>query len=183
MNKNLKFGLLAAIILGTIGWLAAGGVNPDKDVAPQYAMHVLSLHDGRILRGVIVRQDPAGLLVLGDNRGERFEIPLDQIEEPPLELVLGAAALALGDMGLDLEVRILRDLPVQVIPDPLQHLLAVDLGHHAAPVPAASTPAPDPEPESQQAPAQQQGQAVAPSGESPRPGNRAARISIESVWF
>ena len=27
MNKNLKFGLLAAIILGTLGWLAAGGVE------------------------------------------------------------------------------------------------------------------------------------------------------------
>jgi cytochrome c-type biogenesis protein CcmE len=27
MNKNLKFGLLAAIILGTLGWLAAGGVQ------------------------------------------------------------------------------------------------------------------------------------------------------------
>ncbi len=24
MNKNVKFGLLAAIILGTLGWLAAG---------------------------------------------------------------------------------------------------------------------------------------------------------------
>jgi cytochrome c-type biogenesis protein CcmE len=27
MSKNLKFGLLAAIILGTLGWLAAGGVE------------------------------------------------------------------------------------------------------------------------------------------------------------
>jgi cytochrome c-type biogenesis protein CcmE len=27
MNKNVKFGLLAAIILGTLGWLAAGGVQ------------------------------------------------------------------------------------------------------------------------------------------------------------
>ena len=27
MNKNVKFGLLAAIILGTLGWLAAGGVE------------------------------------------------------------------------------------------------------------------------------------------------------------
>jgi cytochrome c-type biogenesis protein CcmE len=27
MNKNLKFGLLAAIIVGTLGWLAAGGVQ------------------------------------------------------------------------------------------------------------------------------------------------------------
>jgi hypothetical protein len=27
MNKNLKFGLLAAIMLGTLGWLAAGGVE------------------------------------------------------------------------------------------------------------------------------------------------------------
>lgn len=27
MNKNLKFGLLAAIIVGTLGWLAAGGVE------------------------------------------------------------------------------------------------------------------------------------------------------------
>jgi len=27
MSKNLKFGLLAAVILGTLGWLAAGGVE------------------------------------------------------------------------------------------------------------------------------------------------------------
>ena len=27
MNKKLKFGLLSAIILGTLGWLAAGGIN------------------------------------------------------------------------------------------------------------------------------------------------------------
>ena len=27
MSKNLKFGLLAVIILGTLGWLAAGGVE------------------------------------------------------------------------------------------------------------------------------------------------------------
>ena len=27
MSKNVKFGLLAAIILGTLGWLAAGGVE------------------------------------------------------------------------------------------------------------------------------------------------------------
>jgi cytochrome c-type biogenesis protein CcmE len=27
MNKNLKFGLIIAAILGTLGWLAAGGIN------------------------------------------------------------------------------------------------------------------------------------------------------------
>ena len=27
MNKKLKFGLLAAVILGTLGWLAAGGIS------------------------------------------------------------------------------------------------------------------------------------------------------------
>ena len=27
MSKNLKFGLLAAIILGSLGWLAAGGIS------------------------------------------------------------------------------------------------------------------------------------------------------------
>jgi len=29
VNKNLKFGLLAAIIVGTLGWLAASGVEPN----------------------------------------------------------------------------------------------------------------------------------------------------------
>jgi len=27
MNKNVKFGLIIAVILGTLGWLAAGGIN------------------------------------------------------------------------------------------------------------------------------------------------------------
>lgn len=27
MNKKLKFGLLIALVLGTLGWLAAGGIN------------------------------------------------------------------------------------------------------------------------------------------------------------
>jgi cytochrome c-type biogenesis protein CcmE len=27
MNKNIKFGLIIAVILGTLGWLAAGGIN------------------------------------------------------------------------------------------------------------------------------------------------------------
>ena len=27
MNKNIKFGLIIAAILGTLGWLAAGGIN------------------------------------------------------------------------------------------------------------------------------------------------------------
>ncbi len=27
MNNNVKFGLIIAVILGTLGWLAAGGIN------------------------------------------------------------------------------------------------------------------------------------------------------------
>ncbi len=27
MNKNVKFGLIIVVILGTLGWLAAGGIN------------------------------------------------------------------------------------------------------------------------------------------------------------
>ena len=27
MNKNLKFGLIIVVILGTLGWLAAGGIT------------------------------------------------------------------------------------------------------------------------------------------------------------
>jgi cytochrome c-type biogenesis protein CcmE len=42
MSKNLKFGLLAAIILGTLGWLAAGGVEQTatyyKEIAEIQAM-------------------------------------------------------------------------------------------------------------------------------------------------
>ena len=33
MNKNVKFGLIIAVILGTLGWLAAGGV---KETASYY---------------------------------------------------------------------------------------------------------------------------------------------------
>ncbi len=33
MNKNIKFGLIIAVILGTLGWLAAGGV---KETASYY---------------------------------------------------------------------------------------------------------------------------------------------------
>ena len=27
MNKYVKFGLIIAVILGTLGWLAVGGIN------------------------------------------------------------------------------------------------------------------------------------------------------------
>ena len=27
MHKNIKFGLIIVVILGTLGWLAAGGIN------------------------------------------------------------------------------------------------------------------------------------------------------------
>ncbi len=42
MNKNLKFGLLTLVILGTLGWLAAGGINQTatyyKEIAELQAM-------------------------------------------------------------------------------------------------------------------------------------------------
>ena len=42
MSKNMKFGLLAAIILGTLGWLAKGGVEQTatyyKEIAEVKAM-------------------------------------------------------------------------------------------------------------------------------------------------
>ena len=42
MSKNLKFGLLTAIILGTLGWLAAGGISQTatyyKEIAELQAM-------------------------------------------------------------------------------------------------------------------------------------------------
>ena len=37
MNKNLKFGLLAAIIVGTLGWLAASGVEPNASYYKEIA--------------------------------------------------------------------------------------------------------------------------------------------------
>ena len=33
MSKNIKFGLIIVVILGTLGWLAAGGV---KETASYY---------------------------------------------------------------------------------------------------------------------------------------------------
>ena len=42
MNKNLKFGLLTAVILGTLGWLAMGGIQASatyyKEIAELQAM-------------------------------------------------------------------------------------------------------------------------------------------------
>lgn len=46
MNSKVKFGLLAVVILGTLGWLAAGGINQTatyyKEIAELKAMG----HDG-----------------------------------------------------------------------------------------------------------------------------------------
>ena len=42
MNKKLKFGILTAVILGTLGWLAAGGISQTatyyKEIAELQAM-------------------------------------------------------------------------------------------------------------------------------------------------
>ena len=32
MNKNIKFGLIIVVILGTLGWLAAGRHQPDRQL-------------------------------------------------------------------------------------------------------------------------------------------------------
>jgi cytochrome c-type biogenesis protein CcmE len=37
MNKNVKFGLIIAVILGTLGWLAAGGISQNASYYKEIA--------------------------------------------------------------------------------------------------------------------------------------------------
>jgi len=54
---------------------------PSKDIAPQFTTWLVATRDGRVLTGVILREDPRGTITLGDAHGKTVEIPVADIEE------------------------------------------------------------------------------------------------------
>jgi putative heme-binding domain-containing protein len=56
-------------------------LEPSKDIAPQYATWLVATRDGRLLTGVILREDPRGTITLGDAQGKTVEIPVADIED------------------------------------------------------------------------------------------------------
>jgi cytochrome c-type biogenesis protein CcmE len=82
MNTYMKFGLLTAVVVGTLGWLAVGGINESKtyfktipelnkmgDQAQVKRLRVT----GYVQPGSIVREGHAVKFTLVENEGDKNE--------------------------------------------------------------------------------------------------------------
>ena len=113
MNKNIKFGLIIAVILGTLGWLAAGGINQTasyyKEIAELERMGSNGVdkrlrvggdveansisRDGRDVHFVLVQEK--------DGVKRRLKVVYNGIDPLPDTFKDGAQALADGKLGSD----------------------------------------------------------------------------------
>ena len=107
MNKNLKFGLLTAVILGTLGWLAAGGISQTatyyKEIAELQAMG----SDG-VDKRLRVGGDVEANSIVRDGQQVRFTIVQNDLKlnvvyagSEPLPDTFKDGAQALADGKLD----------------------------------------------------------------------------------
>lgn len=109
MNKNLKFGLLTVIILGSLGWLAVGGISETatyyKEIAELKAMGA----DG-VEKRLRVGGDVEANSIVRKGQEVRFTIVQNDLKlnvvyagsEPlPDTFKDGAQALADGKLGAD----------------------------------------------------------------------------------
>jgi putative heme-binding domain-containing protein len=55
-------------------------LEPSKDIAPQYATWLFSLHNGQLVSGIILQDDPHGVLIVGDVQGNPVEVSVADIE-------------------------------------------------------------------------------------------------------
>jgi cytochrome c-type biogenesis protein CcmE len=113
MNNYLKFGLLIAAILGTLAWLAVGGVNESKtyyksiaelnqmrDQAPDKAVDKRLRVGGDIAPNSIVREGKDVRFVLAQDK-LRLSVVYSGIDPLPDTFKDGAQALADGKLGPD----------------------------------------------------------------------------------
>jgi cytochrome c-type biogenesis protein CcmE len=109
MKNYLKFGLLIVAILGTLGWLAAGGINDTKtyyktiaelnqmgDAAKEKRLRV----GGDIAAGTIERKGAEVTFVMAQEKMQ-LKVVYNGIEPLPDTFRPGAQALADGKLGSD----------------------------------------------------------------------------------
>jgi cytochrome c-type biogenesis protein CcmE len=109
MNKNLKFGLLTAVILGSLGWLAVGGISETatyyKEIAELKAMGANGVE-----KRLRVGGDVEANSIVRNGQEVRFTIVQNDLKlnvlyagsEPlPDTFKDGAQALADGKLGSD----------------------------------------------------------------------------------
>ncbi|HTS78551.1 MAG TPA: cytochrome c maturation protein CcmE [Bryobacteraceae bacterium] len=109
MNKYIKFGLPIAAILGTLGWLAAGGISDTKTYYKTIAEVNQMGSQGQDKR-VRVGGDVSPNSIVREGRDVKFVLMQDQLRLPvvysgidplPDTFKDGAQALADGKLGPD----------------------------------------------------------------------------------
>ncbi len=109
MNKYIKFGLPIAAILGTLGWLAAGGISDTKTYYKTIAEVNQMGNQGQDKR-IRVGGDVAPNSIVREGRDVKFVLMQDQLRLPvvysgidplPDTFKDGAQALADGKLGPD----------------------------------------------------------------------------------
>jgi putative heme-binding domain-containing protein len=55
-------------------------LDPSRRIEPQYAAYVARTHDGRILTGLVINRDAAGVL-LRDAQNKDFALPSNEVDE------------------------------------------------------------------------------------------------------
>jgi cytochrome c-type biogenesis protein CcmE len=71
MHKNIKFGLIIAVILGTLGWLAAGGINQTASYYKEIA-ELQTLGPNAVDRRLRVGGDVEANSITREGRDVRF---------------------------------------------------------------------------------------------------------------
>jgi putative heme-binding domain-containing protein len=56
-------------------------LEPSKDIAPQFTPWAFALRDGRVVTGIILQDDPRGVITLGDTQGRTIEVNVSDIDE------------------------------------------------------------------------------------------------------
>lgn len=109
MNKYVKFGLPIAAILGTLGWLAVGGVNESQTYYKSIS-ELNQMHDQARDKRLRVGGDVAPNSIVREGRDVRFVLIQDKLKLPvvysgidplPDTFKDGAQALADGKLGAD----------------------------------------------------------------------------------
>jgi cytochrome c-type biogenesis protein CcmE len=109
MNNYLKFGLLIAAIIGTLAWLAAGGINDTKTYYKTIA-EVNEMGQQSLDKRIRVGGDVAPNSIVREGRDVKFTLAQDKlrlnvvysgIDPLPDTFKDGAQALADGKLGPD----------------------------------------------------------------------------------
>ncbi len=109
MSKTVKFGLLIAAILGTLGWLAVGGISDTKTYYKTIS-EVNQMGNQAHEKRIRVGGDIAANSIVHEGTGVHFTLSQDNLHLPvvyhgidplPDTFKDGAQALADGKLGAD----------------------------------------------------------------------------------